>query len=264
MGLEAHEVVVRFGGLVALDRVSIQAPSGAITGLIGPNGAGKTTLFNVCCGYLSPQAGTIRLNSEDVTRLSAVARARAGFGRTFQRLELFWSMTVRENIEIAIEARSVTDNPLSVLGVSGRSLRQPAVIRRLTDQLLEDVGLSMQSEFAAGQLTTGQGRLLELARCLARAPQFLLLDEPSAGLDARETAVLGDLICSLAGENGLGVLLVEHDMSLVLRICNEITVLDFGKELFHGSAEEVRNSPVVQAAYLGEAELTPFSTEIEG
>lgn len=251
MGLEARDVAVRFGGLVALEGVSLVAPSGMITGLIGPNGAGKTTLFNVCCGYQRAMRGTVVLNGQDVTALSAVARARAGLGRTFQRLELFQAMTVGENVEVAVTAREMGDNPLSILGWGARTRRRSAVASE-ADDILRLVGMAGLRELPAAQLSTGQGRILELARCLARAPRMMLLDEPSSGLDVRETAELGDLICKLVNEMGVGVLIVEHDMSLVLRICERISVLDFGRLLFEGTPSEVRSSPEVQAAYLGQ------------
>jgi len=253
LGLEAHDVAVRFGGLVALDGVTLGAPSGSITGLIGPNGAGKTTLFNVCSGFQKAQSGQIVLDGADVTKLGAVSRARAGIGRTFQRLELFWRMTVRENIEIAVEACETTDNPLSLLNLKRVGRRRNEEIAERADELLEVLGLTDRATVLAGQLSTGQGRLLELARCLARKPSILLLDEPSSGLDVNETAEFGDLISKLVLDSDVGVLLVEHDMSLVLRICRRITVLDFGKVLFEGTPEEVNRSGEVQAAYLGRA-----------
>lgn len=251
MSFEARDVKVRFGGLVALDGVSVVAPMNAITGLIGPNGAGKTTFFNVCCGYQRAETNTVLLNDVDITNLSAVARARAGLGRTFQRQELFWDITVRENIELAIEATSATDHPLWLIGAKMGGKKRRREVREKAEAAMELVGLTDVADTAASQLPTGQGRLLELARCLAREPRILLLDEPSSGLDVSETAEFGELICKLVAETDVGVLLVEHDMSLVLRICHRITVLDFGKELFEGTPGDVKVSSEVQAAYLG-------------
>jgi ABC-type branched-subunit amino acid transport system ATPase component len=251
LGLEAKDVQVRFGGLVALDGVSITAPSHVVTGLIGPNGAGKTTFFNVCSGYQVAQHESTTLDGVEITGMGAVARARAGIGRTFQRLELFWRMTVLENIELAVEAQSTTDSPLSLLNLRPTGRRKASDIRDTADEYLRLLGLSEKAETPAGQLSTGQGRLLELARCLAREPKMLLLDEPSSGLDKDETASFGEIIQKVVSEKGVGVLLVEHDMSLVLRICGRITVLDFGKMLFEGTPSEVSGSSEVQAAYLG-------------
>jgi ABC-type branched-subunit amino acid transport system ATPase component len=251
--LLANDVVVRFGGLVALDGISISAPVGDITGLIGPNGAGKTTLFNVCCGYQIAQQGTVSLDDVDITHTSPVKRARAGIGRTFQRLELFWSMSVRENVELAAEAQLASDDPRWLLGIRARGARYNKQRRAAADHALEMVGLVDRADANAGQLSTAQCRLLELARCLAREPRILLLDEPSSGLDTSETARFGDLICQLVEDTGVGILLVEHDMKLVLRICQRITVLDFGKLLFEGKPDEVQGSSEVQSAYLGQS-----------
>jgi ABC-type branched-subunit amino acid transport system ATPase component len=250
-GLKGVGITVRFGGIVAVDDVSISAPHGSVTGLIGPNGAGKTTLFNVCCGFQRPQRGRVYLGERDVTRSGPVTRARAGLGRTFQIMELFTSLTVEENVALAVESSSVTANPLTVLlPAFGRSSREVKAAK--VAELLELVGLSGQAHLPASALPTGQRRLLELARCLARDPRMLLLDEPSSGLDPRETSRFGELVRSLTVERAMGVLLIEHDMGLVLSICERIVVLDFGRLLFEGTPSEVRSSPEVQAAYLGE------------
>jgi ABC-type branched-subunit amino acid transport system ATPase component len=226
-GLAARGIVVRFGGLQALDGISVAAPIGRITGLIGPNGAGKTTLFNVCCGFQKPDAGTVTLDGQDISAVSPARRARLGLGRTFQRMELFGSLTVRENVELV------------------------ATSRDRAQHLLETFGLTDLADRPAGQVSTGQGRLLELARALARGPRVLLLDEPSSGLDAAESRDFGQLLAQLVRNDDLGILMVEHDMSLVLTICEWIYVLDFGRPLMAGTPAEVRNSEAVRAAYLG-------------
>jgi ABC-type branched-subunit amino acid transport system ATPase component len=251
-GLSARNVVVRFGGLVALNGVSVDAPRKRITGFIGPNGAGKTTLFNVCCGFQKADEGTITLDGQDITGESAAKRARLGLGRTFQRMELFGSQTVRENVEMAAEAALIGDDPLTQLGLVGGSRKARKETRETAAQLLDETGLTPIADRLAGEISTGQGRLVELARALARGPQLLLLDEPSSGLDVGESHEFGQLLVRLVADRDLGILMVEHDMSLVLTICNWIYVLDFGRPLMNGTADEVRGSDEVRAAYLGQ------------
>lgn len=251
-GLSARDVVVRFGGLVALNGVSVDAPRKRITGFIGPNGAGKTTLFNVCCGFQKADEGTIRLDGQDITEESAAKRARLGLGRTFQRMELFASQTVRENVEMAAEAAHIGDDPLTQLGLVGGSRKARRETRETAARLLDETGLTPIADRLAGEISTGQGRLVELARALARGPRLLLLDEPSSGLDVSESQEFGQLLVRLVADRDLGILMVEHDMSLVLTICDWIYVLDFGRPLMNGTADDVRASDEVKAAYLGQ------------
>jgi ABC-type branched-subunit amino acid transport system ATPase component len=251
-GLAAEGITVRFGGLVAVQDVHLQAPRGRITGLIGPNGAGKTTTFNVCCGYQRANAGTVRLDGRDLTHDSPSARAALGMGRTFQRMELFGGMTVRENIEMAAESRFITSRPLSQLGLRRGGRAEAREIAATASELIARTGLEAVADRPAGQISTGQGRLVELARALARDPQILLLDEPSSGLDHTESEAFGALLVDLVAERNLGILMVEHDMSLVLTICGWIHVLDFGRPLLDGTPAEVRSSDAVRQAYLGE------------
>jgi ABC-type branched-subunit amino acid transport system ATPase component len=252
-GLTASGVTVRFGGLVALDGVTVEAQPQRITGLIGPNGAGKTTMFNVCCGFQRADDGQVVLAGDDVTKTSPEHRARLGLGRTFQRMELFWSMTVRENIELAVESLHVRDDPLTQLGIVGGGRRLSADVADRAQELMEFAGIDAAAERLASEISTGQGRLVELARALARQPRVLLLDEPSSGLDPRESAAFGELLTRLVAERGTAVLMVEHDMSLVLTICDWVHVLDFGKPLMEGTPEDVRASEAVREAYLGQA-----------
>jgi ABC-type branched-subunit amino acid transport system ATPase component len=252
-------LTVRFGGLVAVNSVSLQAPSGRITGLIGPNGAGKTTTFNVCSGLQVPSAGTVELNGRSVERMSAASRARHGVGRTFQQVQLFDGMTVRENVMLGAEAHHANFNPLGHV-VSTATQRDE--ILYATEAAMEISRLTSLGQRQAGTLSTGQRRLVELARCLAGSHQILLLDEPSSGLDRVETRDFGLLIRALVAEHGVGILLVEHDMSLVTKICDYIYVMDFGNLIFEGTPKEVVSSPVVQAAYLG-AEI-PDLVQSEG
>ena len=230
--LLVDEVTVRFGGIVALDNVTLDAQSGKITGLIGPNGAGKTTLFNVITGLQEPAAGRVVLGGDDITRTKGHERARRGLARTFQRLEVFGSMTVRDNVRVAAEAKD-------------RSTAE-----RTVDELLERVGIEQHANRRADTLPTGTARTLELARALATQPSVLLLDEPGSGLNDDETEQFGTLLLELASE-GLAILLVEHDVDLVMRVCAWIHVLDFGRIIAAGSPEDIREDHVVQAAYLG-------------
>jgi branched-chain amino acid transport system ATP-binding protein len=240
--LEVQEVTVRFGGHTALSSVSLNVDAGHITGLIGPNGAGKTTMFNVITGLQAPTKGSVHLDGKDVGGRLPFKRARLGMARTFQRLELFGQLTVRENIQVAGGLRKQW-------GKSGNTLDGPALT---VDELLERVGLTGVADVRADSLPTGQGRLVELARALAIRPRLLLLDEPASGQDEEETKAFANLLRSLAGE-GMAILLVEHDMELVMQVCSKIYVLDFGQMMASGTPAEVRADPKVQAAYLGTA-----------
>ncbi|MGB6057349.1 MAG: ABC transporter ATP-binding protein [Microthrixaceae bacterium] len=233
MALEVSDVKVRFGGNIVLNHVSLDAPDGSITALIGPNGAGKTTLFNVITGVLKPTSGTVRLGHVDMTPMSAHRRVRSGLGRTFQRLELFGTLSVAENLRVAA-------SPLP------RGRRQSAV-----EGVIELLGLGPIADVRSDTLPTGTGRLVELGRALVGEPTVLLLDEPASGQNDDETAAFSDLLVELAG-GGLTILLVEHDMDLVMKISDRIHVLDFGRLIASGTPDAVRANPKVQAAYLGE------------
>jgi ABC-type branched-subunit amino acid transport system ATPase component len=246
--LELSQVTVRFGGLLAVDRVSLVAPAGQITGLIGANGAGKTTTFNACCGVVPTTEGRISLGGHSFDGLSTAARAQAGLGRTFQRMELVETATVRDNVALGAETLFAGRRPWAMLAGSRRIRAQ---VLQSADEEIERCGLTELSEAPAGELSTGQGRLVELARVLAAGFRFLLLDEPSSGLDKSETERFGAIVTDAQAERGIGVLLVEHDMSLVRHLCTYIHVLDFGKLLCEGPAEEVLASTQVRDAYLG-------------
>ena len=235
--LEVEAIDVRFGGLLALDAVSLVAEEGRVTGLIGPNGAGKTTLFNVITGLQNPVRGKVSIDGDDVTRAKPHQRARKRVARTFQRLEVFGSLTARENILVAAEIRN-----------RWSSNREDA--HAVAEEILDLVGLTAVADDPVDSMPTGLARLVELGRALAIRPSLLLLDEPGSGLDPEETLGLGQLLTRLA-EGGMAILLVEHDVELVMRICEEIYVLDFGRMIAHGSAAAVQADPSVQAAYLG-------------
>lgn len=246
--LRASDLTVRFGGNVAVDGVSFEAPPAQVTGLIGPNGAGKTTTFNACCGLLRPSAGEVVLDRRDVTGWAPPARAQRGLGRTFQRMNLFDTLTVEQNVALAREARMAGSHPLKQLWCSPAQRR---VVHQATEDALEICGLGPLRSQLAGALSTGQRRLVDLAKVLAGGFSMLLLDEPSSGLDNTETARFGQIVAHVVAERGCGVLLVEHDMTLVMSICDYLYVLDFGKLIFKGTPDEVRASDAVRAAYLG-------------
>jgi branched-chain amino acid transport system ATP-binding protein len=257
--LTVEGVAVRFGGVAALSDANLTVKAGTVTGLIGPNGAGKTTLFNVISGLQTPDRGTVLLYDTDITRMKPHRRARLGLARTFQRLELFGTLSAGENVQVGLESsvrwwqwRHVKRSfPWVKKGVPADEPTGPGSIAVATsDRLLEGVGLAGLGGDQASAMPTGLARMVELARALAMAPKILLLDEPGSGLDDAESQALGELLTTLA-KGGMGVLLVEHDMELVMRICDYIYVLDFGDIISSGTPEEIRKDPMVQAAYLG-------------
>ncbi|MQA63790.1 MAG: ATP-binding cassette domain-containing protein [Actinophytocola sp.] len=247
-GLRAAGLRIRFGGNVAVDGASFAAQVGRITGLIGPNGAGKTTTFNACSGLLRPAEGSVWLFGQDVTRRSPAARAQLGLGRTFQRMDLFDSLTVEQNIALGLEARLARGHPVKQLFCPPAERK---AVRLATAEVLELCELGALRAEPAGALSTGQRRLVDLGRVLAGGFSLLLLDEPSSGLDSAETQRFGQIVSQVVAERGCGVLLVEHDMSLVMSICGYLYVLDFGEMIFEGTPEQVRESEAVRAAYLG-------------
>lgn len=235
--LDIESVSVRFGGNMALQDVDLSVDPGRITGLIGPNGAGKTTLFNVITGLQQPTRGRVLVNGIDITGFAPHDRAQRGMARTFQRLELFGSLTARENLQVAAEIRRTFGK--DALSVDER-----------VEATIEMVGMEAFIETRADNLTTGQARLVELGRALVTRPKVLLLDEPASGLDADETEKFAALLQKLA-RSGMAMLLVEHDMPLVMRVCAKIFVLDYGKIIASGKPEEIRNNQAVIDAYLG-------------
>jgi branched-chain amino acid transport system ATP-binding protein len=235
--LRVGDVTVHFGGVQALSGVTLEVPPATVTGLIGPNGAGKTTLFNVINGLQRTDRGKVLLDDVEITRLSPRRRARLGVARTFQRLEIFGSMTTRENIQVAAELHR---------SWSGKKVNPKAV----TDEILARLKLGAVADLQASTLPTGLSRLCELGRALATEPSVLLLDEPSSGLSTDETTVLGDGLLELA-QSGIGILLVEHDMELVMRVSAQVWVLETGTIIANGPPASVQADPAVRLAYLG-------------
>ncbi|MET8976513.1 ABC transporter ATP-binding protein [Streptomyces sp. NPDC004539] len=266
--LTADHVTVTFGGRRALDDVSLSAVPGRVTGLIGPNGAGKSTLFDVVSGLRRPRTGRVTLDGHDITREGPARRARRGMSRTFQHLELFGRLTVRDNLLVAAELSRERRPELSPghhpephpghgPGLSPElrserhlSRRHPA---RTVDHVLTRLNLTHLADAPADALPTGIARLVEVGRALVLHPRVLLLDEPAAGQDPEETERFSELLRSLARDDGTAVLLVEHDMNLVMTVCDDVYVLDLGRVVACGPPEAVQRDRTVLAAYLGES-----------
>lgn len=250
--LDVDSVSRRYGGVQALSDVSFGVERGRIKGLIGPNGAGKTSLFNCVSGVLRVDGGHIRFAGRDLAGLGPHRRARLGIARTFQTLELFRDLTVLENLMVPTDARSRR-------GMLADALRLPSARHeeRRGDEraraLLHFLGISEFGGVRGGDLPIGIQRRVELGRALATRPILLLLDEPAAGLDSRETAELAGVLSRIRERFGTTMLLVDHDMSLVMRVCDDIAVLDFGRKIAEGPPERIREDPTVVRAYLGES-----------
>lgn len=237
--LEALEISAQFGGNLALDKVSLAVEPGQVTGLIGPNGAGKTTMFNVITGLQPASAGRVILDGRDITKAPPHKRARLGVGRTFQHLELFNSLSVLDNLRAAGDIR--------------KSWRLGWTVGYAADveRILQLVGLGEIAHRGVAEIPTGLGRLVELARALVIQPSVLLLDEPASGQTEQDITAFGRLIRHLADHTGMAVCLIEHNMSLVMGVCDTVQVLDFGRTIAHGTPAVVRDDPAVMDAYLG-------------
>jgi branched-chain amino acid transport system ATP-binding protein len=249
--LEATAIGKRFGGVHALDDVSISVVRGEICGLIGPNGAGKTTLFDVISGVQAPTTGRVALEGVDVTKRTATWRSRHGLRRTFQKQQPFSHLTVEDNLMVAVEWRGGGGGIVADMLRSPWRKRVEHDRREKVRDALELFGLSALSRERAGRLTIGQIRLLEMARAIVDDPHVMLLDEPTSGLDETEISYLAKALDRIRAEQSCAVLLVEHDMSFVMRECSRVMVLNLGRRLAEGTPEEIRRHPEVTAAYLG-------------
>ena len=252
--IEARNVTVRFGGLVALSDVSLRVPPASIVGLVGPNGAGKTTLFGVLSGLLRPQEGDVFLSGQRVTRSAPSKRARLGLARTFQQLELFMGLTVREHVVLGYRVRNQRRRLWSDLVTAGSLHPRTADEQERVDHLIDLLDLGSVADAPASVLPLGTARRVEVARALATGPSIVLLDEPSSGLDGHETAQLGGALRTVVEQEQISLLLVEHDVAMVLGLSSEVAVLDFGVRIAYGTPDEIRNDPAVRAAYLGDDE----------
>ena len=246
--LSTDDLTKRFDGITALDRVAIEVQAGERVGLIGPNGAGKTTLFNCVLGVLPINQGTVELNGEDITNLPVHERARRGIGRTFQRIELFANCTVRDHLVIADRVNRPPHGWWRDVLSLGRP--RPGEMER-SDEVLELLALTDLADEPVERLSLGQGRLVEVARTLMTEPDVVLLDEPSSGLDRRETTVLAETLREIQAQRGFAILLVEHDIELVASFTTRSYLLDFGRLLLSGPTDEVMASDEMREAYLG-------------
>ena len=250
LALRADNIRVQFGGLVAVDDVSFAIPEGAIVSLIGPNGAGKTTFFNALTGLYKVAAGQVLLGGRNVTGLSPSKIASLGIARTFQNIRLFGLMTAEENVKVAMHSHLKSGLFRTVLR-SPRQRHEEHTAHEQALELLDFVGIGKVADEYARNLSYGDQRRLEVARALALRPRVLLLDEPTAGMNPRESAAFVDFVHRVRDEKKVSVLLIEHDMSVVMRVSERITVLDRGTKIAEGSADDIKSHPRVIEAYLG-------------
>jgi len=248
--LRLNGITKVFGGLTALENVSFSVNAGSITGVIGPNGAGKTTLFNIVTGLYTQTNGDVLLDGQNISFLETEKLADLGLVRTFQNVELFRQMTVLENVMVGLHTKSRSGIFSCAFKLPGQ-IKEEKYIREKSLEWLKFTGMTDMADVTAGNLPFGKGRLLEISRALAATPKIILMDEPAAGLNSRETAELASLIRKIK-QSGVTVVLVEHDMDLVMDVCDSIVVLNLGKKLAEGTPREVQENPAVISAYLGE------------
>ena len=249
--LEVNNLTISFGGLRAVDGFQLQIKKGQLYGLIGPNGAGKTTVFNLLTGVYKPNEGIVKLDGQDITGLRTIEINKAGIARTFQNIRLFKELTVLDNVKVGLHNHYHYNTIEGILRLP-RYHRVEREMKERAMELLKVFGLDNEADFLASNLPYGKQRKLEIARALATNPKLLLLDEPAAGMNPNETGELMDMIRFVRDEFQMTVLLIEHDMKLVSGICEELTVLNFGRVLTQGETATVLNDPQVITAYLGE------------
>ena len=248
-GLSAQGITVEFGGLLALDAVSLEAKPGEIVGVIGPNGAGKTTLFNVVCGFVRPSSGVLRFNGSELRRHHPHDLAKLGIARTLQGVGLVQGLSILDNVVLGSQRRAHADFASATLGL-WRSSREETALRNDAFALMEELEIAQYASWYPAALPYGVQKRASLARALIAEPSLLLLDEPASGLSADDMGELGEFLRTLRAR--MGVLLVEHHMDLVMSTCDRLVVLNFGRVIAAGSPDEVRANPEVTRAYLGE------------
>lgn len=248
--LRLNGITKIFGGLIALEDVSLSVASGSITGIIGPNGAGKTTLFNIITGLYTQTSGEVYLGEKNISLFAPEVLAGLGLVRTFQNVELFGQMTVLENVMVGLHTRSKSGIFSCAFKLPGQ-IKEERYIKKKSLQWLDFTGMADLAGIKAGNLPFGKGRLLEITRALAVEPRIILMDEPAAGLNSHETSELADLIRRIR-KSGITIVLVEHDMELVMDICESIIVLNLGKKLVEGTPREIQENALVISAYLGD------------
>lgn len=249
--LEAKDISIVFGGLKAVSNFNIKIYENELVGLIGPNGAGKTTVFNMLTGVYKPTSGSVYLSSEDITKFSPHVRVKKGISRTFQNIRLFKKLSVCDNVKVACNI-NMKYSIFDAIFRTKRFWNEEKKIDDKVNEILEILGLKEYSEEIASNLPYGKQRKLEIARALATSPKLILLDEPAAGMNPIETDELMETIKIVREKYNTTILLIEHDMKLVMGICEKITVLSFGETIAFGTPEEIKNNPAVIKAYLGE------------